>query len=214
VQFLEVVRGDPLDPTVKALTRGQIEALHGRFYPYFEEQARHLFGDFGRVGEWIAERFYLGFVRFIHEIQMENLTGPTPWGMACTAGETTLVVDHDGSLRSCEMRPPIANIREFGCDTRAALNSQAMRDEIAAIGGGARANCWCTHGCWIMSSMKFSPRAMLWRLPSAYARSRRLHRGGFVLPAVDESRFSRAEFAEGTREAKTAPAAAEAGVAP
>ena len=29
--------------------------------------------------------------------------------MACTAGQTTLVVDHNGRFRSCEMRPIIGD---------------------------------------------------------------------------------------------------------
>jgi Fe-coproporphyrin III synthase len=192
VQFLEVVRGDPKDPATKTLTPAQIQALHERFYPLFEEQARHLFEDFGAVGEQIAKRLFLGFLRFVHELQLSNLEGPSPWGMACTAGTTTLVLDHDGDFRSCEMRPAVGNIRDFGFDTAAVLRSRELNDEVQAIGGGERANCWCTHGCWIMSSMKFSPRTTLLRMPLAYWRSRRLHQEGFVLPAIDESRFASA----------------------
>lgn len=190
VQFLETVRGEPRDPSTKTLTRAQIQDLYERFYPLVEEQSHHLFKDFGSVGEVIAKKFFMGFVRFVNELQMNNLEGPSPWGMDCTAGKTTLVIDHDGSFRSCEMRPPVGNMRDYSFDTEAVLHSRALRDEVQAIGGGHRANCWCTHGCWIMSSMKFSPRAMLYRMPAAYWRSRRLLRKGFALPDVVEERFA------------------------
>lgn len=189
VQFLETVRGDPKDPQTKTLSAQQIQSLYERYYPFVEYQSKHLFEDFGPVGEAIATRFFLGFVRFVNERQLENLDGPTPWGMDCTAGLTTLVVDHDGAFRSCEMRPPIGNMRAYSFDTGAVLASKALRDEIAEIGGGKGANCWCTHGCWIMSSMKFSPKAMLVRMPGAYLSARHLHQEGFTLPEVDETRF-------------------------
>ena len=47
-----------------------------------------------------------------------------------------------------------------------------MRDEIRAIGGGARANCWCTHTCWTLSSMKFSPRKIVLDVPRGYLMAR------------------------------------------
>jgi hypothetical protein len=185
----EVTRGDPRDPSTKALSSEQMRALYDRVYPLFEVQADRLFRDFGAVGRRVAKTFYLGFIRFMQDLQGANVDGPHPWGMACTAGETTIVVDHDGQFRACEMRPPIGHLRDYEFDIQAALRSEAMRHEIDAIGGGDRANCWCTHGCWIMSSMKFSPRTLLVRLPAAYLRARRLHQPGFRLPAFDSQRL-------------------------
>ncbi len=181
----EVTRGDPLDPTTKTVTQAQMLALYDRVYPLYEVQAERLFKEFGPVGRRIATTFYLGFIRFLQQMQGANVDGPCDWGMPCTAGETTLVIDHDGQFRSCEMRPPIGHLRDYDFDTQAAFSSPAMQREIAEIGGGYRANCWCTHGCWIMSSMKFSPRTILGRLPAAYFRGRKLHDDAFTLPAVD-----------------------------
>jgi hypothetical protein len=41
------------------------------------------------------------------------------------------------------------------------MKSQAMKKEIDDIGHGYKANCWCTHGCWIMSSLNFNPGKMI-----------------------------------------------------
>ena len=189
----EITRGDPRDPTTKALSARQMLDLYDRVYPLFELQGERLFKDFGPIGRRVANTFFLGFIRFMQELQGANVDGPCDWGMACTAGRTTIVVDHDGQFRACEMRPPIGDLREYGYDIGAALRSAAMRSEITAIGGGSRANCWCTHGCWIMSSMKFSPRTLLGRLPAAYLRSRRLHQPDFRLPQLDPGRIARYE---------------------
>ncbi len=44
-----------------------------------------------------------------------------------------------------------------------------MKAETEAI---PKANCWCTHSCFIHDSMKFSPRVLLFSLPWRYLKSR------------------------------------------
>ena len=56
------------------------------------------------------------------------------------------------------------------------MRSEAMRKEIAAIGHGATANCWCTHSCWITSSFVFNPRRMVTAVLKGYWEARRLNR--------------------------------------
>ncbi|MDR1444997.1 MAG: radical SAM protein, partial [Treponema sp.] len=102
-----------------------------------------------------------GLMRAMYNIRAQNLEKPTPWNMDCTAGETTLVLDYDGRFRSCELRPPIGNVKDYGCDVGAIMRSEAMKKEVEAIGHGYKANCWCTHGCWIMSSITFNPGKMI-----------------------------------------------------
>jgi MoaA/NifB/PqqE/SkfB family radical SAM enzyme len=181
----EVVRGDPRDPETKRITPEQLSSLRKSVFPLFEKQADNLFKDFKGTKKAFAKMYFLGFLGFVNGIQDENFVAPTHWGMSCTAGKTTFVIDHDGAFRSCEMRPPIGNLRDYDFNLTAALYSKAMNDEIHAVGGGKRADCWCTHGCWIMSSMKFSPRALLFRIPAAYRRNKKNRIENFELPAID-----------------------------
>lgn len=95
--------------------------------------------------------------------------------MDCTAGETTLVIDYDGRFRACELREPLGNIKEYGCDISKVMNSEAMKQEIAAIGHGYKANCWCTHGCWITSSVIFNPCKMIRSVYKGYRETKRLN---------------------------------------
>jgi hypothetical protein len=89
--------------------------------------------------------------------------------MPCTAGETSIVVDHNGRFRACEMREPVGNLADFDFDVARALASSAMRAEVAAIPG---ADCWCTHSCFIQDSSKFSPAVQLFHIPWAWLRQR------------------------------------------
>ncbi len=181
----EVVRGDPRDPSTRSLTPAQIKAFRKNVMPLFDAQAENLFREFTGLKKKFARLFFLGFIKFMNDLQDKNYTGPHPWGMTCTAGKTTVVIDHNGNFRSCEMRPPIGNLKDYGFDMNAVMNSDAMKKEIREIGGGAAANCWCTHGCWIMSSLKFSPRALLFRIPMAYRRAKALLGDGRGVADVD-----------------------------
>jgi len=184
-QYFEIIRGDPKDPDVKNLTKEEIRELRKKVYPLVAEHAKILFKQFKGVKRKIAETYYLGFVRFLNNIQDANFFGPKDWGMKCTAGETTIVFDHNGDFRSCEMRPAIGNMRDYDYDLNKALHSDVMKKEVEEIGGGKKANCWCTHGCWITSSLIFSPTSLLFRLPWAYHKAKGDLIDNFELPDID-----------------------------
>jgi MoaA/NifB/PqqE/SkfB family radical SAM enzyme len=184
-QFFEVVRGNPLDPETKNLSAEQIRGLRKKIYPLLEEQAKRLFKDLKGVKQKIAKTYFLGFIRFVNELQDANYFSPTDWKMPCTAGETTIVIDHNGAFRSCEIRDAIGNMKEYDFNIKKALYGEVMKKEIAEIGGGKKANCWCTHGCWLMSSIKFSPRAILFRIPWAYYQSKSDRIKDFQLPNIN-----------------------------
>ena len=184
-QYFEIIRGDTKDPDVKNLTPEEIRELRRKVYPLVAEHAKILFKHFKGVKRKIAETYYLGFVRFLNNIQDANFNGPQDWKMRCTAGETTIVFDHNGDFRSCEMRPAIGNMKDYNYDLNKALHSDTMKKEVDEIGGGKKANCWCTHGCWITSSLIFSPTSMLFRLPWAYHKAKGDLIDDFKLPDID-----------------------------
>ncbi len=181
----EVVRGDPKDPATKSITPVQLREMRKKIYPLLEVQGERLFKDLGGIKKQLARVYFLGFIRFMNDLQDANYSGPSHWGMKCTAGETTIVIDHNGAFRSCEMRPAIGKIQDHDLNITKALYSDVMKKEIDEIGGGKKANCWCTHGCWIMSSIKFSPRAILFRIPLAWHRAKKDRIPDFKLPDID-----------------------------
>lgn len=163
-QYFEVVRGAAPDPSLKALTRERIAELHGRLMPIHRHYADRLFAGLAPGVREAARTYYLGNLRFHFDLHEACLEGPEPWPMPCTAGDTTIVIDHNGKFRACEMRGIVGDLHDYGFDVRRALESEAMRAEVAAIPG---ANCWCTHSCFIQDSSKFSARAQLWAIPRA-----------------------------------------------
>ncbi len=183
--FFESIRGQPRDESLKPLSRAQLEELHERVMPLVEVQAQRLFAGFSPIARAIAHVYFLGVIRFAYSLQEKNIEGPNPWGMACTAGQTTLVIDHDGALRSCEIREPFAHLSDFDFDMGAVMKSEALRKEVEDIGGGHKANCWCTHTCWVLSSMKFSPKTLLFSVPLSFLNYRLEHWRAPVLPDVD-----------------------------
>jgi MoaA/NifB/PqqE/SkfB family radical SAM enzyme len=176
-QYFEIVRGEPLDPGLKNITRKELKTLHDKLLPLHRANAERLFADLPPSVRWFPTMYLMGSVKMHFDIHEECLERPQKWAMNCTAGVTTAVIDHNGEFRACEMRPAVGKLQDFDFDMTAALNSDGMKKEIAAI---PKANCWCTHSCWIQSSMKFSPKVLLFKIPWAFLKYKMKR-----LPAID-----------------------------
>jgi MoaA/NifB/PqqE/SkfB family radical SAM enzyme len=71
----------------------------------------------------------------------------------CYAGTISGVLNPEGTVSLCEMQWEIGNIRDFGYSFAKAWFSEKavlMRRRIAAR------ECWCTHSCFMTSSLPFS----------------------------------------------------------
>ena len=167
--YFEIIRGNPMDPDLKRLPRNELEALHRKLMWLHERYAEKLFAHLEWPAREFARMYYLGHLKFHFQIHAANHYGNKEWPMPCTAGETTIVIDHDGHFRSCELRPKLGRLADFDFDVAAALRSPVMRQEVEAI---PRDRCWCTHSCWIHSSAKFSPKTLLFHIPWAYLKHR------------------------------------------
>lgn len=166
--YFEVVRGAAPDPSLKVLTRTAVAGLHQRLMPIHRRYAKELFAHLAPGVRQLATLYYLGNLRFHYDLHEQCLDGPEAWPMPCTAGETSIVIDHNGRFRACEMRGILGDLHDYDFDVRRALESAAMAREVAAI---PEANCWCTHSCFIQDSSKFSAKAQLGRIPWAGLRS-------------------------------------------
>ncbi len=178
-QYFEIIRGDPMDPQLKKLDPGELKKLHRQLMWFHEKYADKLFSHLEGLPRQLARLYYLGNLKFHFDLHEQNHYSNRAWPMPCTAGETTIVIDHDGSFRSCELRSKLGNLRGFEFNLAAALESTEMKAEIADI---PKAKCWCTHSCWIHTSSKFSPKVLLFHIPWAYLKHR-WHR----LPDLDAS---------------------------
>jgi Fe-coproporphyrin III synthase len=189
-QYLEVVRGEMPDKSLKRLAREDVATLHKQFMPLHRHYAKKLFAHLPPFVRQIASIYYLGNLRFHFDLHESCMDKPEKWHMPCTAGETTIVIDHNGRFRACEMRGIIGDLKDHGYNIASALGSPEMKAEVGAI---TTANCWCTHSCFIQESSKFSPRVQLLTIPWAWFRQR----GSRIpeMPARDLERFRALEVA-------------------
>jgi MoaA/NifB/PqqE/SkfB family radical SAM enzyme len=180
---IEAARGLTRESGVKVLTEASLRKIQDEIAPFYPLYAKRIGEGMNALGRGLTKFFYVGLMRAMYNIRASNLEKPTCWKMDCTAGETTLVIDYDGRFRSCELREPIGNVKDYGCDVQKIIHGEAMKKEIEEIGYGYKANCWCTHGCWIMSSITFNPGKMIGMMLKSNREIKRL-----VRPvAVDEA---------------------------
>ncbi len=167
--YFEVVRGQVPDPSLKNLTAEALRKLHQDLMRFHRHYARRLFAGLAWPARQIATLYYLGNLRLHFDLHEQCLESPRPWPMPCTAGQTSMVIDHDGGFRACEMRGVLGSLANHDFNLGQALHSQEMQAETEAI---PKANCWCTHSCFIQDSSKVSPRVQLFEIPWAYLRHR------------------------------------------
>jgi len=82
-------------------------------------------------------------------IQYLNKTEGRAWPFPCTAGRNSLVVYEDGRFATCEVLDVAGHVADFDYDLRKVLASAEVRRRVAEI---AKGECFCTHGCWLISS--------------------------------------------------------------
>lgn len=167
--YFELVRGNPLDPELKQIPREDLSALHRQLMWFHEQYAEKLFAHLSGPALAFARAYYLGNIKLHFDLHEQNHYSNKKWPMACTAGQTTFVIDHDGHFRSCELRGKLGDLKDYDYNLSAAMHSAAMKHEIKEI---PKANCWCTHSCFIHGSTKFSPKVLLFHIPWAYLKHR------------------------------------------
>jgi MoaA/NifB/PqqE/SkfB family radical SAM enzyme len=167
--YFNIIRGKALDMNLKRVPTERLPALYKELQKVYEYYAPSLLGRFEGVKKHFAQVYYQGTLAFHNKIQLENIESPHPWPMACTAGETSIVIDYNGDVRACELRAKLANLRDFGCDFARFWETQTRKQELDAI---VRDQCWCTHVCFIHDSLRYSPKVLLYEIPVTYLESK------------------------------------------
>ncbi|GHV93800.1 hypothetical protein AGMMS50293_01200 [Spirochaetia bacterium] len=188
---IEAARGATREDGIKVLTEKSLVEIQDKIAPYYLLYAKRIGEGMNFIGRGMTKFFYVGLMRAMYTLRAKNLEKPCCWNMDCTAGETTLVIDYDGRFRACELRDPIGKVQDYDCNVQAIMSGDAMKKEIAAIGHGYTANCWCTHGCWMMSSITFNPGKMISMLIKANRETKQLSRLNPV--QVDEAKLRELE---------------------
>ena len=166
-QYFNIIRGET--KAGDAIKEVPLDALV-KIYEKAAELTKR-YGDRMFAGDDAARRYiknvaYVGTIMTHYRHQQENFAGPTPWQFPCTAGDTTAVIDYNGDVRACELREKFASLRDFDCDFSALWQTNERQVELNAIDGGKA--CWCTHVCFIHSSLRHSRKGLLYEVPKNY----------------------------------------------
>jgi MoaA/NifB/PqqE/SkfB family radical SAM enzyme len=135
----ELLRPPFPDPSIRALTAAEYADALAFLKPYWAG-----FDDYSpllrnlKVGARTAE---------LATLEQERMVYP------CYAGTISGVLNPEGTVSLCEVQWEIGNIRDFGYSFKKAWFSEkakGLRRRIAAR------ECWCTHSCFMTSSLPFS----------------------------------------------------------
>jgi MoaA/NifB/PqqE/SkfB family radical SAM enzyme len=167
--YFNIIRGEAKDASLKQFPIDRLESLYRDIqtvYDYYSEQVLRRRNGLARK---IAQIYYHGTLALHNKIQLENISEPHAWPMPCTAGDTSIVIDFNGDVRSCELRGKLANLRDYDCNFQRFWQDQERKEELNSI---VADQCWCTHVCFIHDSLRHSPKVLLYDIPLTYLQSK------------------------------------------
>ncbi len=167
--YFNIIRGSAKDASLKNVPAHRLSALYKQLQSVYSHYADNVLRRHGGAARKVAQVYYQGTLALHNKIQLENAVEPHPWPMPCTAGETSIVIDFNGDVRSCELRGKLANLRDYDCDFAKFWETQQRQEELGAI---VHDQCWCTHVCFIHDSLRHSPKTLLYDIPLAYLESK------------------------------------------
>ncbi len=181
--YFNIIRGNAKDPSLGRLPSERLPALYDQLRPLYAHYARRATRRLAGLKNTLGRMYYEGVLAFHNKVQLANIESPHPWPMPCTASQTSIVIDYNGDVRACELRPKLGNLRDYGCDFGKFWQSGERAGEAGHI---RKDQCWCTHVCFIHDSLRHSPKALLYDVPLSYLESKRAAPagGGRKLPAA------------------------------
>ncbi|MGH9354928.1 MAG: radical SAM protein [Terriglobia bacterium] len=167
--YFNIIRGSAKEESLKQIPIERLAPLYKQLQRYYAYYAPTIQRQMRGLGRLVGKMAYQGTLALHNKIQLQNIESPHPWPMPCTASETSVVIDHNGGMRACELRSEIGNLRDFGCDFGKFWEGERRRHEAGEI---RHDQCWCTHVCFIHDSLRHSAKAMLYDVPLSYLQSK------------------------------------------
>jgi MoaA/NifB/PqqE/SkfB family radical SAM enzyme len=181
--YFNIIRGAAKDASLKQIPTHRLAALYKDIQTVYDYYAEQVLRRRTGMARKIAQVYYHGTLALHNKIQLENIAEPHPWPMPCTAGDTSIVIDFNGDMRSCELRGKLANLRDYDCDFDQFWRAQERKEDLDAI---VHDQCWCTHVCFIHDSLRHSPKVLLYDIPATYLESK------FTSPSTQGEKFQSA----------------------
>jgi len=148
----ELLRGQPRNPDLRALRPEE-------FAKVLEMIKEHWKG-FG-FSDMPLTKFINAAKILARDLELETLRQRRQV-IPCYAGQISGVIDPYGDVRLCELLPPVGNLKDAHMDFPAVWFSEKAEYLRKSI---RRGECFCTHSCFLSSSLLFNPRQyprLLW----------------------------------------------------
>lgn len=166
-QYFNIIRGETkAGEAIKEVPPGALPEIYKKAAKLTERYAGRMFGRDDRQKRFVKTAAYVGTILTHYRHQHSNFERETEWSFPCTAGDTVAVIDYDGGVRACELREKFASLAEFEYDFSELWRSRSRSVELGEIDGGKA--CWCTHVCFIHSSLRHSRKGLLVDVPKNY----------------------------------------------
>lgn len=135
----EIMRGDRRDKTLRFAGLDEIKSLHKIAVENRKRQIRNI----------LEKIIVIGSIKYLYRIKEESLAG-VKWPMICAAGKSILVIYPNGDVSLCELKKPIANLRENSYDIKNIMSSEVFLKETQEFN---MTRCSCTHICFLNASI-------------------------------------------------------------
>ena len=142
-----MVRGTTRDPLMRLPSVDKIKILEQSIYRI---QQLYNYGRTGMLSK--VQRNYQVYKGDLNVRTLQERRQVIP----CLAGASHLVVWPEGDVSSCELLPPIGNIREKNIDEL--LKGVKMKERLSSI---RRGDCYCTHDCNMIENILLNPKSYL-----------------------------------------------------
>jgi radical SAM protein with 4Fe4S-binding SPASM domain len=166
-QYFNIIRGETkAGEEIKEVPIGALTEIYRYASGLTERYADRMFEADTRGKAFVKKVAYIGTIMTHYRHQHSNFEKPTEWNFPCTAGETVAVIDYNGDVRACELLDKFASLKDFEYDFSQLWKHKSRMDELRQIDGGK--SCWCTHVCFIHSSLQHSRKGLLKGVPQNY----------------------------------------------
>jgi MoaA/NifB/PqqE/SkfB family radical SAM enzyme len=166
-QYFQIVRGQTPDENIKFVPVENLKKIYRHAADSYEYYGARFFDENRPLLRWLKKLAYAGTLTFHNKVQLDSYQNKREWPMRCTAGSSSLVLDYNGFVRACELRPPIAHLKDYQYDFSALWADQRRQQELLSI-EQARCSQWCTHVCFLHDSLRHSRRARYYEIPKSY----------------------------------------------